>query len=235
MTVKDDRTVVITGAAGNLGRAVAAAFAGRGARLALFDVTEAALEEAYPGAAEGRVKRAVDLLDGGAVATAVADIAENLGGPHVLCALVGGFHMGEPVHETPMDKWELMLDLNTRTLINTVHGVVPHMLNAGGGKIVTVGAGAARQGMAQMGVYAAAKSAVIRLTESMAAELRDQGINVNCVLPSIIDTPQNRAAMPKADPTRWVSPEKLAAVIAFLASDDASAINGAAVPVAGLS
>ena len=109
------------------------------------------------------------------------------------------------------------------------------MLAAGGGKIVTVGAAAARQGMANMGAYCAAKSAVIRLTESMAAELRSRSINVNCVLPSIIDTPQNRAAMPDADPADWVAPAKLAAVIAFLASEDASAIHGAALPVVGLS
>lgn len=152
----------------------------------------------------------------------------------MLCALVGGFHMGEPVHATPAEKWDLMLDLNAGTLLNTVRAVVPRMLD-GGGKIVTVGAGAARQGMAQMGAYVAAKSAVIRLTENMAAELREKGINVNCILPSIIDTPQNRATMPDANPRRWVPPEKLAAVIAFLASEEASAMNGAAVPVVGLS
>ncbi len=235
MTEGSNRTVLITGAAGNLGRAVAAGFAAQGARLALMDVTEAALEDAYPGESDGRLKLAVDLLDPGAVETAVDRVARNLGGPQVLCALVGGFHMGEPVHEMPADKWDLMLNLNARTLINSVQAVVPRMLDGGGGKIVTVGAGAARQGMAKMGAYIAAKSAVIRLTESMAAELREKGINVNCVLPSIIDTPQNRAAMPDADPKRWVTPEKLAAVIAFLASEDASAMNGAAVPVVGLS
>jgi len=235
MTGFADKTVMITGAAGNLGRAVAAAFTERGARLALLDVTDAALEDAYPGTADGRLKLAVDLMDPGTVEAAVGQVAGKLGGPHILCALVGGFHMGEPVHETPADKWDLMLDLNTRTLINSVRAVVPRMLSDGGGRIVTVGAGAARQGMAQMGAYCAAKSAVIRLTESMSAELREDNINVNCVLPSIIDTPQNRAAMPDADPSRWVAPEQLAAVIAFLASDKASAVHGAAVPVAGLS
>jgi len=230
-----DRTVLITGAAGNLGRAVAAAFAAEGARLALLDVTEAALEHAYPGAVDGRQKLAVDLLDPQAVEAAVGQVTGALGGPHVLCALVGGFHMGEAVHETPQDKWDLMMTLNAGTLVNTARAVVPRMLKAGGGKIVTVGAGAARQGMAGMGAYCAAKSAVIRLTESMAAELREQNTNVNCVLPSIIDTPQNRAAMPDADPARWVAPQKLAAVIAFLASEEANAMHGAAVPVVGLS
>lgn len=109
------------------------------------------------------------------------------------------------------------------------------MLTGGGGKIVNVGAFAAQKGAANMGAYVAAKSAVIRLTESMAAELREKNINVNCVLPTIIDTPENRSAMPKADPRRWVAAEDLANVIAFLASPAAKAIHGAAVPVTGLS
>ncbi len=109
------------------------------------------------------------------------------------------------------------------------------MIERGGGKIVNVGAFAAQKGVAQMGAYCAAKSAVIRLTEAMAAELREKNINVNCVLPTIIDTPENRAAMPGADPARWVAAEDLARVILFLASPDARAIHGAAVPVTGLS
>jgi NAD(P)-dependent dehydrogenase (short-subunit alcohol dehydrogenase family) len=100
---------------------------------------------------------------------------------------------------------------------------------------VNVGAYAAQKGVAAMGAYVAAKSAVIRITETMAAELREKNINVNCVLPTIIDTPENRAAMPKSDPLRWVAPQDLAAVIVFLASDAARAIHGAAIPVTGLS
>jgi NAD(P)-dependent dehydrogenase (short-subunit alcohol dehydrogenase family) len=113
--------------------------------------------------------------------------------------------------------------------------MVPAMLERGGGKIVNVAAHAAQKGAARMGAYAASKSAVIRLTETMAAELREHNINVNCVLPTIIDTPQNRAEMPKADPRRWVAPADLAQVIVFLASDAARAIHGAALPVSGLS
>jgi NAD(P)-dependent dehydrogenase (short-subunit alcohol dehydrogenase family) len=109
------------------------------------------------------------------------------------------------------------------------------MLKAGGGRIVNVGAYAAQRGVAGMGAYVASKSAVIRLTETMAAELREKNINVNCVLPTIIDTADNRAAMPDADPRRWVAPQDLAAVILFLASDAARAIHGAALPVTGLS
>jgi NAD(P)-dependent dehydrogenase (short-subunit alcohol dehydrogenase family) len=139
------------------------------------------------------------------------------------------------VHETSDEDLDFLLDLNARTVLHTSRAVVPAMLKAGGGKIVNVGAYSAQKGVAQMAAYVASKSAVIRLTESMAAELRDKNINVNCVLPTIIDTPENRAAMPKADPRRWVAPADLANVIAFLASDDARAIHGAALPVTGLS
>jgi NAD(P)-dependent dehydrogenase (short-subunit alcohol dehydrogenase family) len=111
--------------------------------------------------------------------------------------------------------------------------LVPQLLGRGGGRIVTVGAAAAAKGVAQMGAYCASKSALVRLTESLSAELRDRNINVNCVLPSIIDTPDNRAAMPDADPARWVAPQALAEVIVFLASEGARAIHGAAIPVTG--
>ena len=113
--------------------------------------------------------------------------------------------------------------------------VVPRMLAGGGGKVVNVGAYAAQRGIAAMGAYCAAKAAVIRLTEAMAAELREKNVNVNCVLPTIIDTPENRKAMPDADPSRWVAPDDLANVVLFLASERARAIHGAAVPVSGLS
>jgi NAD(P)-dependent dehydrogenase (short-subunit alcohol dehydrogenase family) len=108
------------------------------------------------------------------------------------------------------------------------------MIERGRGKIVNVGATGGLAGQAGMAAYSAAKSAVIRITESMAAELKRKGINVNCVLPSIIDTPQNRAAMPKADPSHWVAPVDLASVILFLASDEARAVHGAALPVTNL-
>jgi NAD(P)-dependent dehydrogenase (short-subunit alcohol dehydrogenase family) len=142
--------------------------------------------------------------------------------------------MGHAVHETPDDTWELMLGLNAKSVINCARAVVPGMLAAGHGKIVNIAALAGLSGKANMGAYSASKSAVIRLTESMSAELRDKGINVNCILPSTIDTPQNRADMAKADPRRWVAPEALADVVLFLASDAARAIHGAAIPVNGL-
>jgi NAD(P)-dependent dehydrogenase (short-subunit alcohol dehydrogenase family) len=229
------KTVMITGAAGNLGRAVAAAFAEQGARLVLVDIDDKRLDAAYPGKRDDRLKCAVDLLRPEAVVDAVAAAQKRFGAIDVLAATAGGFYMGDPVHKLPPAAWDRMFDLNARTLLNSVAAVVPGMLERGAGKIVTIGANAARQGLAEMGAYIAAKGAVIRLTESLSAELRGHGINVNCVMPSIIDTPENRAAMPNAEPGNWVAPEKLANVILFLASDEASAVHGAALPVVGLS
>ena len=228
------RTVFITGAAGNLGRAIAAAFEARGANLVVVGRTKESLA-ALGAETERRLLVAADLLDPSALDSAVRLARARFGRVDVLCNIAGGFRMGWPVHETSDKDWDFLMDINARTLLHSVRAVVPQMIEAGGGKIVNVGAFAAQKGAAQMGAYVAAKSAVIRLTETMAAELRDKNINVNCVLPTIIDTPENRAAMPKADPSRWVAPADLANVIVFLASDEARAIHGAALPVTGLS
>ena len=206
------RTVIITGGSGNLGRAVAKAFAAD--KLVLLDR-----------------QTGVDLLD----VKSVQAVVEKLPRVDVLCNIAGGFRMGTPVHETSDRDWNFLMDLNARTVLNMARAVVPLMIKAGGGKIVNIGAYAAQKGAAHMGAYVASKSAVIRLTESMAVELREKNINVNCVLPTIIDTPENRAAMPDADPRKWVAPEALADVIAFLCSDAARAVHGAALPVTGLS
>jgi len=226
---------MITGAAGNLGRAVVDAFSSRGANLALL-VRDAKQAAAVFGAANDRLAFvAADLLDADQVGVAVAAAAGRFGGVDVLCNLAGGFRMGSPVHETTDRDWEFLLDINARTLLHMARAVVPLMLQRRAGKIVNVGAASAQKGVAQMGAYVASKSAVIRLTESMAAELRTQNINVNCVLPTTIDTPENRKAMPGADPANWVAPGDLANVIVFLASDASRAIHGAAIPISGLS
>ena len=222
------RTVMLTGAAGNLGSAVAAAFAD--ANLVLLDLKRGSLQES-----ERQMFIAADLLDPKSVQAAVDQALARFRSIDVLCNIAGGFRMGSPVHDTTDKDWDSMFNVNARTVLNMSRAVVPAMLKAGGGKIVNIGAFAAQKGAAQMGAYIASKSAVIRLTETMAAELREKNINVNCVLPTIIDTPENRKAMPDADPKRWVAPENLAQVIVFLASDAARAIHGAALPVTGLS
>ena len=229
------RTVMITGAAGNLGRCVAASFHASGANLVLVDLRRESLANAFGTEDERRLFAPANLLEQTQVNTAVKAAIERFGRIDVLCNLAGGFRMGEAVHETADANWDFLFDLNGRTLLHAVRAVVPGMLERGGGKIVNVAAFAARQGLARMGAYCAAKATVIRLTEAMAAELRDQHINVNCVLPTIIDTPENRAEMPDADPARWVAAQDLANVIFFLASDAARAIHGAALPVTALS
>ncbi len=222
------RTVMLTGAAGNLGRAVAAAFSD--ANLVLLDLKRGSLQDS-----DRQMFIAADLLDPKSVQAAVDQALGRFNSIDVLCNIAGGFRMGSPVHETTDKDWDFMFNVNARTMLNMSRAVVPVMLKSGGGKIVNIGAFAAQKGAAQMGAYVASKSAVIRLTETMAAELREKNINVNCVLPTIIDTPENRKAMPDADPKRWVAPEDLAQVIVFLASDAARAIHGAALPVTGLS
>jgi NAD(P)-dependent dehydrogenase (short-subunit alcohol dehydrogenase family) len=224
------RVVLITGAAGNLGHAVVENFRQQGASLALLDRTTHA-----GGAAEDRILHlTADLGDAPRVRAAVDETIARFGRIDVLCNLAGGFRMGEAVHETGDETWDFLLNLNARSILHTARAVVPHMLAAGQGCIVNVGAAAAARGGAGMGAYAASKSAAARLTEAMSAELKERGIRVNCVLPTTLDTPENRAAMPKADPSRWVATGDLANVIAFLASDGARAIHGASIPVSGL-
>ena len=231
----DNQVVMITGAAGSLGKAVAAGFAAGGARLALADVSEAVLQQAYPGTADTRLLLPANLLDSASAQNAVNAAMQKFGRLDALCNIAGGFAMGTPGHATAAADWQKMQDINVGTLLNAVRAAVPAMLAGRGGKDVNVGAGAGQKGVAQMGAYSASKSAVIRITEAMAGELREQNINVNCVLPSIIDTPPNRAAMPDADPKKWVAPGDLAAVITFLCSEQARAVHGVALPVVGLS
>ncbi len=231
----ESETVIVTGAAGNLGRAIANAFAARGANLVLLDRRREQLDGSYGNETPQRMHVAVDLLDSAQVDAAAQSAVDRFGRIDVLCNIAGGFRMGTPVHATSDADWNFLFDINARTLLHASRAVVPRMLAGGGGKIVNVGAYAAQKGVADKGAYVAAKSAVIRLTEAMADELRARNINVNCVLPTIIDTPENRRAMPDADPHEWVAPEDLANVVVFLASPEARAVHGAALPVTGLS
>jgi NAD(P)-dependent dehydrogenase (short-subunit alcohol dehydrogenase family) len=232
MNISSQRVVMVTGAAGNLGRETAKTFARGGDRLVLVDLHGHALESAFGPDREDRLLAPTDLLDRQQVERAVKAALDRFGRLDVLCHLAGGFRMGEAVHETSDETWNILSDLNVRTFLNVARAAVPAL--TAGGKVVAVGAGAAQKGAAQMGAYCATKAGLVRLVEAMSAELREQGINVNCVLPSIIDTPENRRAMPDADASRWVAPAALADAIAFLASDAARAIHGVALPVTGL-
>lgn len=221
--------VVITGANGGLGKTVAATARSLGATLTLLDVAFA--PEQLQQAEAGVAKYAVDL--GSAAAT--RECFDKIGPFNALFNLAGGFAMGPAVHEITDEEWDFLFKINVTTLHNAVRAAVPKLIAQGGGAIVNVGALGALKGAANMGGYCASKSVVMRLTESLSAELKYQGINVNAVLPSVIDTPRNRADMPDVDPKVWVAPEDLANVICFLASDAARAVHGALVPVAGLS
>ena len=230
------RVVVVTGAAGNLGGAVARAFEAAGARLVLVDHKPDRLSRLFPelaGSPDHHLATSVDLTDADAVGTMVDKALQRFSRVDVLVNAAGGYRAGTPVHETPLRTWDFMLNLNTRTVFIASSAVIPVMLEQGAGRIVNVGARAALKGGVKSAAYSASKCAVVRLTESMSAELKRSGINVNCVLPGTIDTPQNREAMPKADISRWVPPEALADVILFLASDAARGMHGAAVPVYG--
>lgn len=227
--------IVVTGAAGALGRAVARAFLDQGDVVLLVDYNESALRDAYEDVPGEKTFVVADLTDGSATQVALEHALIAHGPAAVLCNIAGGFDMGQDVHATDDAVWQRMLDMNVSTTLNACRAIIPGMIASGRGKVINIAAAAAVRGQPAMGAYCASKSVVARITESMAAELREKGINVNAVAPSIIDTPANRGAMPDADPSKWVSPAQLADVISFLASDRASAIHGAVIPVVGLS
>ena len=222
MKALENSTVVITGALGGLGRRVCAVAEAQGARVLRLDIArDESLTNSY----------AVDLTN----ADATFELIQSLGPFDGLINLAGGFAMGTESWDSSEDQWDLMFSLNVSTMRNAVKAAVPVLLERQGGSIVNVGAYGAREGQGLMGAYCASKSVVMRLTETLAEELKTKGINVNAVLPTVIDTAANRAAMPDAEPADWVSPDDLAAVICFLSSPAARAINGALIPVRGLS
>jgi NAD(P)-dependent dehydrogenase (short-subunit alcohol dehydrogenase family) len=233
-----NKTVMVTGAIGNLGVVLARAFQNSNAKLALVDRGEDRLREAFPelvGSPDYLLVDCADLMDEAAVEEAVSKTMRHFGRVDGLVNTVGGFRAGKMLHETPIDTWDFMLNLNARSVFIACKKVIPYMIRQGSGKIVNVAARPGLEGQAGMAAYSASKSAVIRLTESMSAELKDQGINVNCIIPGTIDTPQNREAIPEADYSKWVTPESLAEVILFLSSNAARDVHGAALPVYGRS
>jgi NAD(P)-dependent dehydrogenase (short-subunit alcohol dehydrogenase family) len=226
----------LIGAAGNLGVAIARALAFAGFHTALLDHDNQRLREnlgEFASNTDHMLLPPTDATDREALAAAAAEVVRRFGQIDACINAVGGFRAGAAVHETPAETWNEMLNLNLRTTLAAVHAVVPIMLRQKRGSIVTVAARAALAGGARMAAYAASKAAVLRVTESLAAELGSNGINVNCVLPGTLDTEQNRRDTPDADTSGWVAPAAVADVIAFLCSNAARAVHGAAVPVLG--
>jgi NAD(P)-dependent dehydrogenase (short-subunit alcohol dehydrogenase family) len=217
------RTIVVTGALGVLGRAVASAAEAAGARVARLDYakSEGGGELVFDG---------LDITDEAAARAVMAKVAEVCGGIDGLVNVAGGFTW-RPVADSPAKVWEDMFRINLVTAVTASRAAQDYLTAAKGGAIVNIGAGAAARAGAGMGPYAASKAGVARLTEALAEELAGAGVRVNAVLPSIIDTPANRKDMPKADFSTWVQPGDIAKVIVYLLSDDAHAITGAAVPV----
>jgi NAD(P)-dependent dehydrogenase (short-subunit alcohol dehydrogenase family) len=237
MSEAQNRVVMISGAAGNLGRAVAHTFAAEGANLVLMDRRPGRLGDLLPNiAADQRhlLLESVDVTIESSLETAAKAVIERFACIDVLVNTAGGYRAGTPVHKTALEDWDHMMALNARSAFLASRAVAPHMLRQGSGAIINIGARPGMKGTANAAAYSASKAAVIRLTESLSAELKRKGIRVNAVLPSTLDTPQNREAMPDAKHERWVSTEAVAEVIRFLASDAARGIHGAAIPVYGL-
>ncbi|MFC5511843.1 SDR family NAD(P)-dependent oxidoreductase [Massilia jejuensis] len=225
----DSRIIVVTGGFGIVGRAVAERLGEEGARVVLLD------RAAAPSSGLPQVALAlggVELGDETACQAAYTQVRELLGGVDGVVNVAGGF-IWETLEGGALASWDRMYETNVRTAVASCRAALPHLLARGAGRIVNVGAAAAGKAGLGMGAYAASKAGVARLTEALAEELKDRGITVNAVLPSIIDTPANRGDMPDADASRWVAPAQLAAVIAFLLSDEAAALTGACIPVNG--
>jgi NAD(P)-dependent dehydrogenase (short-subunit alcohol dehydrogenase family) len=231
------RHVVITGAAGSLGQAVASRFAGEGARLALIDRDLQHLQSvfAHPDADSGMLLFEADVTSEASMGKIAQDILGTFGAVDVLVHVAGGFEMGDPTHAINRESWMRMMDLNAWSLVAVTRHFMPAMLARHSGKVIAVSARGASAGAAAMGAYCASKSALQRLVESLSREVRGAGINVNSIAPGILDTPANRRDMPAADPSVWVSTGVAARVVAFLASDGAQAIHGQHVVLDGLS
>jgi len=226
-TMLQEKVIVVTGSSGALGQVVVEIALARGARVAGIDHSPARNSPTAQRVEHG----GVNLADAAQTRTAIDAAAAHFGRLDALINIAGGFAF-ETVGEGDPKTWQRLYDLNVATALNASRAAIPHLLASRAARIVNVGAFGALQAGSGMGAYAASKSAVHRLTEALAAEHKGR-ITVNAVLPSIIDTPANRLSMPKSDFSRWVTPQELAHVILFLASDAASAVTGALIPVTG--
>jgi NAD(P)-dependent dehydrogenase (short-subunit alcohol dehydrogenase family) len=222
------KVLVITGSGGALGQATAATLRGCGATLALIDHAAAPAAQAAGTVHYG----GIDLTREDAARSVMERVVKDAGRLDGLINIAGGFRWEELAGGT-LESWDSMYALNLRTAVVSCQAALPYLLQAGGGRIVNVGAMGAVKAARGMGAYASSKAGVAKLTEALADELKDRGITVNAILPSILDTPKNRLDMPKQDFTRWVAPAEAAEVIAFLASDAARAVTGALIPVVG--
>jgi NAD(P)-dependent dehydrogenase (short-subunit alcohol dehydrogenase family) len=223
------KVFIVTGAFGALGQAVTACMIAHGAKLALVG------RRPGPGIehrADALLYTGVDLSQKDAVGAVVERIFKETGRIDGLVNLAGGFDW-DKLEGSTLESWDSMFRVNLLTAVVSCEAVLPYLLRGESGTIVNIGSTGAIKAACGMGAYAASKAGVVKLTEALADELKDRGITVNAILPSVLDTPGNRADMPSADFTRWVSPKAVAEVIVFLVSDLARAISGATLPVSG--
>jgi NAD(P)-dependent dehydrogenase (short-subunit alcohol dehydrogenase family) len=221
------RHIVVTGAAGALGRAVVQHFLDQGARVALLDHRMEHLVSSFPGLDNSQhLLLQVDVTSASAMAEAAAQILAAFKQVDALVHIAGGFEMGEPVHALSRAAWDRMMNLNAWSFVAVSQALVPSMIERKAGSVIAVSAKTAARGAAEMAAYIASKSALQRLVEAAAAELAPHGIQVNSIAPSVLDTPANRQAMPDAKPDRWVSTAVAAQTIGFLASPAAAALHG---------
>lgn len=225
----ENRVVLITGAQGGLGTFVTQAFLGTGARVV--GTGRQIDDSAFPHPSFEAIP--ADLTRPHNAARLVADTLVKFRRVDVLVHVAGGFAGGAPIHETDDATWDAMLDLNLRAAVNILRAVIPPMREQKRGRIIAIGSRAGVEPSANISAYSASKAALVSLIKTAALENRKLGITANVVLPGTIDTPANRRSDPDADRSKWVSPRKLAELALFLASDDASEITGAAIPVYG--
>lgn len=237
MNMLQDQVAVVTGGTGGLGGAIVATLLVAGASVivphrhpAELEALRARLGLTPAAALSGAL---LELSDEAAVQTFYAQVVADHGGLDLVVNTAGGFAGGQPVHAGGWAIWEGQLTVNLKTTVLSCAAATPHLIARGGGRIVNIASRTATQAGANVAAYAASKRAVLQLTEALAAELREHAITVNAILPSVIDTPGNRATMPNADPSRWVTPEAIARVVLFLVGPDAEAISGASLPVYG--
>jgi NAD(P)-dependent dehydrogenase (short-subunit alcohol dehydrogenase family) len=228
------RVVLVTGAGGGLGGAVVRGLLAEGARVAGVATAPPAVPSDAAGAGDRWRSLAADLADPAGVEAVVSSTVEHFGRLDAVTHLVGGWGGGTEVAALPPDEWHRLLRLNLTTTFLVCRAACAAMMRqGGGGRIVTFGAAQALRPPGRQAAYNAAKAAVIALTQTVAEEMKPYGITANCLLPSVIDTPANRRAMPTSDPGRWVRPEHLAELIVTLLSDAGAALTGAAIPVTG--
>jgi len=234
--MSDPRVIVLTGGTGGLGTAVVKRLAGQHYR---FAVTYLVPEEAHRfekevGVDEDRLMLSrVDATNTSEITHFMQQVAERFGAIHIVCSLVGGWAGGRDVEETDDVRFDRMIDVNLRSAFATIRAAIPHLKRAGWGRLLMIGSRAAVENPAGQAAFNAAKAGVAALGATVAQELEDTGVTANVIIPSVIDTPATRKALPFADYINWPTPDQIAAVIEFVLSDASAVISGAMIPVYG--